>query len=108
MQNASETQRKPNRLIKEKSPYLLQHAANPVDLVGSLFDANATLLATPQVRMLAPLDRQEVWAAGVTYKRSKVARMEESETGASHCSRFSSWQRTSSSSCSRGSADTTP
>jgi uncharacterized protein len=31
MQNASETQRKPNRLIKEKSPYLLQHAYNPVD-----------------------------------------------------------------------------
>jgi 2-dehydro-3-deoxy-D-arabinonate dehydratase len=32
---------------------------------------------------LAPLDRQEVWAAGVTYRRSKVARMEESETAAS-------------------------
>ncbi len=31
MQNASETQRRPNRLIKEKSPYLLQHAYNPVD-----------------------------------------------------------------------------
>ena len=31
MQNASEPERKPNRLIKEKSPYLLQHAFNPVD-----------------------------------------------------------------------------
>ncbi len=31
MQNSSEPQRKPNRLIKEKSPYLLQHAYNPVD-----------------------------------------------------------------------------
>ena len=31
MQNASETEGKPNRLIKEKSPYLLQHAYNPVD-----------------------------------------------------------------------------
>ncbi len=31
MQNASGTERKPNRLIKEKSPYLLQHAYNPVD-----------------------------------------------------------------------------
>jgi uncharacterized protein YyaL (SSP411 family) len=31
MQNNSETQKKPNRLIKEKSPYLLQHAYNPVD-----------------------------------------------------------------------------
>ena len=27
----SQTERKPNRLIKEKSPYLLQHAYNPVD-----------------------------------------------------------------------------
>ncbi|MFN0051012.1 MAG: fumarylacetoacetate hydrolase family protein [Planctomycetales bacterium] len=63
------------------------HAENPVDLVGSLFDTNATLIAAPQVRMLPPLDRQEVWAAGVTYKRSQVARMEESETGASHYDR---------------------
>ena len=29
---------------------------------------------------LPPIDGQEVWAAGVTYLRSKVARMEESET----------------------------
>jgi 2-dehydro-3-deoxy-D-arabinonate dehydratase len=29
-------------------------------------------------KVLAPIDRQEVWAAGVTYKRSKVAREEES------------------------------
>lgn len=33
------------------------------------------------VTLLAPLDTQEVWAAGVTYERSKVARMEESESG---------------------------
>jgi 2-dehydro-3-deoxy-D-arabinonate dehydratase len=31
--------------------------------------------------LLAPLDVQEVWACGVTYLRSKVARMEESEGG---------------------------
>src|SRR5262245_657180 len=62
----------------------LLHSTNPVELVGSLFDTNATLIAAPQVRMLAPLDHQEVWAAGVTYKRSQVARMEESETAASH------------------------
>jgi 2-dehydro-3-deoxy-D-arabinonate dehydratase len=35
------------------------------------------------VKVLAPIDRQEVWAAGVTYKRSKTARMEESEEAAS-------------------------
>jgi 2-dehydro-3-deoxy-D-arabinonate dehydratase len=35
-----------------------------------------------QVTLLAPIDQQEVWAAGVTYKRSRSARMEESETAA--------------------------
>lgn len=35
------------------------------------------------VELLAPIDHQEVWAAGVTYKRSRTARMEESETAAS-------------------------
>lgn len=39
--------------------------------------------ALDQVTLLAPIDRQEVWAAGVTYKRSQTARMEESETSAS-------------------------
>ncbi len=34
-------------------------------------------------RWLPPIDRQEVWAAGVTYKRSQTARMEESEAAAS-------------------------
>lgn len=36
-----------------------------------------------QVQLLPPIDHQEVWAAGVTYTRSKAARMEESETSAS-------------------------
>ena len=35
------------------------------------------------VDLLAPVDQQEIWAAGVTYKRSKAARMEESEAAAS-------------------------
>src|SRR4051812_31824881 len=39
-------------------------------------------LPLDSVTLLAPIDRQEVWAAGVTYKRSKVARMEESESAA--------------------------
>ena len=34
------------------------------------------------VRLAAPVDRQEVWAAGVTYLRSKTARMEESDFSA--------------------------
>lgn len=35
------------------------------------------------VTLWAPIDSQEVWAAGVTYKRSQKARMEESATAAS-------------------------
>jgi 2-dehydro-3-deoxy-D-arabinonate dehydratase len=35
------------------------------------------------IEMLAPVEQQEVWAAGVTYLRSKKARMEESEFSAS-------------------------
>lgn len=34
------------------------------------------------VQLLAPAERQEVWAAGVTYLRSKKARMEESDFSA--------------------------
>ena len=34
------------------------------------------------VRLLSPVERQEVWAAGVTYLRSKKARMEESDFSA--------------------------
>ncbi len=35
-----------------------------------------------KVELLSPVDAQEVWAAGVTYRRSRTARMEESEQGA--------------------------
>src|SRR5678816_4842814 len=35
------------------------------------------------VRLLTPVESQEVWAAGVTYLRSKHARMEESQFSAS-------------------------
>ena len=42
-----------------------------------------TALPVDSVTLLAPIDHQEVWAAGVTYKRSQTARMEESETSAS-------------------------
>ena len=43
-------------------------------------DAPTVPLAT--VSLLAPVARQEVWAAGVTYLRSKKARMEESDFSA--------------------------
>ena len=62
----------------------LLHSADPVASVERLLASGATDLATGDYECLAPIDRQEVWAAGVTYKRSQVARMEESESAATH------------------------
>ncbi len=39
-------------------------------------------IAQSEIRFLAPVEQQEVWAAGVTYLRSKKARMEESDFSA--------------------------
>jgi 2-dehydro-3-deoxy-D-arabinonate dehydratase len=51
---------------------------------GVSFDELLAAPCDPTVpHLLAPLDLQEVWAAGVTYQRSKVARMEESVGGGS-------------------------
>lgn len=60
------------------------HAPDPFGLTRFLVDQKAEPLAAGDVRFLPPVDYQEVWAAGVTYKRSQQARMEESEHGASH------------------------
>ncbi|MDA0586923.1 MAG: fumarylacetoacetate hydrolase family protein [Planctomycetota bacterium] len=60
------------------------HAPDPNGLASFLVDRNADPIGISEVKFLAPIDQQEVWAAGVTYKRSQVARMEESESGASH------------------------
>jgi 2-dehydro-3-deoxy-D-arabinonate dehydratase len=62
----------------------LLHAPDPIGLAKFLVDTKAPALDPKLVTVLAPIDRQEVWAAGVTYKRSQVARMEESKAGASH------------------------
>ncbi|MEM9586997.1 MAG: fumarylacetoacetate hydrolase family protein [Planctomycetota bacterium] len=56
-------------------------ADDPMGLIGSLTPEPA--LGLDQVTFLPPIDHQEVWAAGVTYKRSQTARMEESEAAAS-------------------------
>lgn len=69
------------------------HSPNPVGMAKFLIDPGAAPIALDSVTLLAPLDHQEVWAAGVTYKRSQVARMEESETGASHYDRVYSAPR---------------
>ena len=54
---------------------------NPATTADSLRTDGS--IAAAAVTLLAPIDQQEVWAAGVTYKRSQTARMEESETSAS-------------------------
>ena len=60
------------------------NSPDPVGLAKFLVDKNTPALDARLVTVLAPIDEQEVWAAGVTYKRSQVARMEESKAGASH------------------------
>src|SRR5436309_2039067 len=58
------------------------HSDHPAGVArGLLADAPSVPLA--EVTLLAPLDRQEVWAAGVTYKRSRQARERESAGAAS-------------------------
>jgi 2-dehydro-3-deoxy-D-arabinonate dehydratase len=56
---------------------------DPLSVAEILVDRTGDPLAWDQVRLLPPVDAQEIWAAGVTYRRSKAARMEESETAAS-------------------------
>ncbi|MEX0700522.1 MAG: fumarylacetoacetate hydrolase family protein [Planctomycetales bacterium] len=69
------------------------HAPDPRGLAKFLVDRDAAPVAIDAVRLLAPIDRQEVWAAGVTYRRSQVARMEESESAASHYDRVYTAER---------------
>lgn len=63
------------------------HSEDPIGLSRFLLRPETSPIPTSGVTFLAPVDLQEVWAAGVTYKRSQVARMEESETGADHYDR---------------------
>src|SRR6185503_17659846 len=55
------------------------------DLAAELTRLRQSALAeqpVDQVRLLTPVESQEIWAAGVTYLRSKQARMEESDFSA--------------------------
>jgi 2-dehydro-3-deoxy-D-arabinonate dehydratase len=54
------------------------HADDPAGLVRELVGDGARSYPLGDLTLLAPLDAQEVWAAGVTYKRSREARQEES------------------------------
>jgi 2-dehydro-3-deoxy-D-arabinonate dehydratase len=72
---------------------LLDLTAGGLASFNSLFELSETELANlvkqhlpryslADVRLLPPVERQEVWAVGVTYLRSKKARMEESDFSA--------------------------
>lgn len=62
-------------LIEDAEP-----AARLADLAGQ---AELRRISLGSVTLLPPVDAQEVWAAGVTYERSRQARMDESEFSAS-------------------------
>ncbi len=80
-------------LLIESSVVDLNHAG--VDSMAALLDGPSPIarlaelarralprLPRTEVQFLPPVERQEVWAAGVTYLRSKSARMEESDFSA--------------------------
>ena len=81
-------------LVKDDST-ILDLSAEGIDRMTSLFEfeglaaqlgalagANLPQFALRDVTLLAPVEQQEVWAVGVTYLRSKKARMEESDFSA--------------------------
>src|SRR4051794_5531612 len=53
-------------------------APDPAALAADLLQHSRASESLDKVTLLAPVCHQEVWAAGVTYKRSKLAREEES------------------------------
>ncbi len=61
----------------------LLHDDDVAGRINELLSAGGSVVPLDAARLLAPLDEQEVWGAGVTYERSKVARQEESEQGGS-------------------------
>ena len=55
---------------------------NPLAQLSQIARQNLPRVRLAEVQLCAPVERQEVWAAGVTYLRSKTARMEESDFSA--------------------------
>jgi len=60
----------------------LLYTWRPSEMAPDLIDPRYQELPLEDVTLLAPIDQQEVWAAGVTYKRSQEARERESEGAA--------------------------
>lgn len=60
----------------------LLETKNALEQLKTLSQQRLTRFPLDQIQLLSPVERQEVWAAGVTYLRSKAARMEESNFSA--------------------------
>jgi 2-dehydro-3-deoxy-D-arabinonate dehydratase len=61
---------------------LLLESENPLGRLEQLASEALHRVPISEVIWCAPVEQQEIWAAGVTYLRSKAARMEESEFSA--------------------------
>ena len=68
--------------LKAKTIAEILHAGSPAQAAKASVDSSVPAEPLGSQTFLAPVDRQEIWAAGVTYKRSKVAREEESKGAA--------------------------
>ena len=69
--------------LEHASLFDILQSSDPAAVVRKLLSGAGSRQSIASVALLAPIDRQEVWAAGVTYRRSQVARMEESQGAAS-------------------------
>jgi 2-dehydro-3-deoxy-D-arabinonate dehydratase len=68
--------------VAVKDIFGLLESGDAAERLAALSKENHPHLRFSEVRLLAPVEKQEVWAAGVTYLRSKKARMEESNFSA--------------------------
>jgi 2-dehydro-3-deoxy-D-arabinonate dehydratase len=71
----------------------LLEAEDPLQQLEALSQQSLTRFSLNQIQLLSPVERQEAWGAGVTYLRSKTARMEESNFSANAYDRVYSAQR---------------
>ena len=69
------------KLLTAKTVAEILHATSPEQAARQAVDAGRPAIPLDSAKLLAPVDQQEIWAAGVTYTRSKEAREAES-TGA--------------------------
>ena len=69
------------RLASNLNFDLIFQSEEPIALIESFFTGEESDRTSAPESTKAPIQNQEVWAAGVTYFRSRTARMEEAETG---------------------------